>query len=28
LRAEVGGTVSDPADIDGELRHLYHILMT
>jgi len=27
LRAEVGGTVSDPADIDGELRHLYQILM-
>jgi hypothetical protein len=27
LRAQVGGTVSDPADIDGELRHLYQILM-
>ena len=27
LRAEVGGTVSDPADIDGEVRHLYEILM-
>jgi hypothetical protein len=27
LRAEVGITVSDPADIDGELRHLYQILM-
>ncbi|HEY4639003.1 MAG TPA: sigma factor [Candidatus Udaeobacter sp.] len=27
LRAEVGKTVSDPADIDGELRHLYQILM-
>jgi RNA polymerase sigma-70 factor (ECF subfamily) len=27
LRAEVGRTVSDPADIDGELRHLYQILM-
>ena len=27
LRTEVGGTVSDPADIDGELRHLYQILM-
>jgi RNA polymerase sigma-70 factor (ECF subfamily) len=27
LRAEVGTTVSDPADIDGELRHLYQILM-
>jgi RNA polymerase sigma-70 factor (ECF subfamily) len=27
LRAEVGGTVSDPADIDGELRHLYEILL-
>jgi len=27
LRAEVGSTVSDPVDIDGELRHLYQILM-
>jgi len=27
LRAEVGSTVSDPADIDEELRHLYQILM-
>src|SRR5881394_1885996 len=27
LRAEVGSTVSDPKDIDGELRHLYQILM-
>ena len=27
LRAEVGSTVSDPADIDGELRHLYEILI-
>jgi RNA polymerase sigma-70 factor (ECF subfamily) len=27
LRAEVGTTVSDTADIDGELRHLYQILM-
>ena len=27
LRAEVGSTVSDPADIDGELRHLYEILL-
>jgi len=27
LRAEVGTTVSDPADIDGELRHLYQILV-
>jgi DNA-directed RNA polymerase specialized sigma24 family protein len=27
LRAEVGTTVSDSADIDGELRHLYQILM-
>jgi RNA polymerase sigma-70 factor (ECF subfamily) len=27
LRAEVGNTVSDSADIDGELRHLYQILM-
>ena len=27
LRTEVGSTVSDPADIDGELRHLYQILM-
>jgi len=23
----VSNTVSDPADIDGELRHLYQILM-
>jgi len=27
LRAEVGSTVSDPTDIDGELRHLYEILV-
>jgi len=27
LRAEVGSTVSDPADIDRELRHLYEILL-
>jgi DNA-directed RNA polymerase specialized sigma24 family protein len=27
LRAEVGSTVSDPADIDGELRHCYEILV-
>jgi DNA-directed RNA polymerase specialized sigma24 family protein len=27
LRAEVASTVSDPADVDGELRHLYQILM-
>jgi RNA polymerase sigma factor (sigma-70 family) len=27
LRAEVAGTVSDPADVDQELRHLYQILM-
>jgi DNA-directed RNA polymerase specialized sigma24 family protein len=27
LRTEVANTVSDPADIDGELRHLYQILM-
>lgn len=27
LRAEVAGTVSDPAEIDGELRHLYQLLM-
>jgi len=27
LRAEVGSTVSDPTDIDGELRHLYEILI-
>jgi DNA-directed RNA polymerase specialized sigma24 family protein len=27
LRAEVGTTVSDTADIDGELRYLYQILM-
>ncbi len=26
LRAEVAGTVSDSADVDGELRHLYQIL--
>jgi RNA polymerase sigma-70 factor (ECF subfamily) len=26
LRAEVASTVSDPADVDGELRHLYQIL--
>jgi DNA-directed RNA polymerase specialized sigma24 family protein len=27
LRAEVASTISDPADIDPELRHLYQILM-
>jgi len=27
LRAEVASTVSNPADIDAELRHLYQILM-
>jgi RNA polymerase sigma-70 factor (ECF subfamily) len=27
LRAEVASTVSDPADVDEELRHLYQILM-
>ena len=27
LRAEVVSTVSDPADVDEELRHLYQILM-
>jgi RNA polymerase sigma factor (sigma-70 family) len=27
LRAEVGSTVSNPTDIDGELRHLYEILI-
>jgi RNA polymerase sigma-70 factor (ECF subfamily) len=27
LRTEVAGTVSDPADVDQELRHLYQILM-
>jgi RNA polymerase sigma factor (sigma-70 family) len=27
LRTEVAGTVSDPADVDEELRHLYQILM-
>ena len=27
LRAEVATTVADPADIDGELRHLYQILI-
>ena len=26
LRAEVASTVSDPADVDGELRHLFQIL--
>ena len=28
LRAEVASTVSDPAEIDGELHHLYRILMS
>lgn len=28
LRAEVAGTVSDPADVDDELRYLYRILMS
>ncbi len=27
LRAEVAGTVSDPAEIDGELRYLYQLLI-
>jgi DNA-directed RNA polymerase specialized sigma24 family protein len=27
LRMEVAGTVSDPADVDQELQHLYQILM-
>jgi hypothetical protein len=27
LRMEVAGTVSDPADVDQELHHLYQILM-
>ena len=27
LRMEVGNTVSDPADVDAELRHLYQILV-
>ncbi len=27
LRAEVAGTVSDPAEIDGELRYLHQLLM-
>ena len=27
LRSEVSDTVSDPADVDAELRHLYQILM-
>jgi RNA polymerase sigma-70 factor (ECF subfamily) len=27
LRAEVGSTVSDPAEIDGELQYLYRLLM-
>lgn len=28
LRMEVASTVSDPADVDQELQHLYRILMT
>jgi RNA polymerase sigma-70 factor (ECF subfamily) len=28
LRAEVASTVSDPGEVDAELRHLYQILMT
>jgi DNA-directed RNA polymerase specialized sigma24 family protein len=28
LRAEVASTVSDPADVEGELRYLYRILMS
>src|SRR5467141_2843377 len=28
LRAEVASTVSDPADVDQELQHLYRLLMT
>jgi DNA-directed RNA polymerase specialized sigma24 family protein len=28
LRAEVANTVSDPAEVDGELQHLYRILMS
>src|SRR5205809_5775286 len=27
LRMEVANTVSDPADVDAELRHLYQILV-
>jgi len=27
LRTEVANTVSDPADVDQELHHLYQILM-
>jgi len=27
LRMEVANTVSDPADVDQELHHLYQILM-
>jgi RNA polymerase sigma-70 factor (ECF subfamily) len=27
LRTEVANTVSDPAEVDEELRHLYQILM-
>ena len=27
LRTEVAGTVSDPADVDAELQHLYQILI-
>jgi len=28
LRTEVASTVSDPADVDEELRYLHQILMT
>jgi RNA polymerase sigma-70 factor (ECF subfamily) len=28
LRAEVASTVSDPAEVDGELQHLYRILIS
>jgi DNA-directed RNA polymerase specialized sigma24 family protein len=28
LRMDVASTVSDPADVDQELHHLYHIVMT
>jgi DNA-directed RNA polymerase specialized sigma24 family protein len=27
LRTEVASTVSDPADVDAELQHLYHLLI-
>ena len=27
LRAEVANTISDPSEVDDELRYLYHLLM-